>query len=693
MASPKRRLLAILYGDHLDSQPHPQAPLDELAATCSGTLELQTVKNEAWDGVRQRLQSWQPHAIFLSCGVESRDGLEQLRPLRLPDAPQAGGGVASPLQQMFQDVPVECLMVDALIQPAEAEALHAVGIQNVVMWESGRSVPMLPALHFNHAFLTTLAFPQAGYNEAFAFGSHSVQAHCTVSLGGQLQSPIMPRWLSQAPAALPTNASIPPPSDQSLDLSQGIAAAVPGWEDVRLLAPHAELRLLVCGQPSLIDAHRLSFLGEALRAILVLEVRRATVTSTTPCERLPAHLPPGSSALRCSIRSQSGATSLAVLGGPPSVLSNPGLVEHALRQTLVADALSLQFRLPPPSLPPPAARSLAHVAGRTPVVDALVLTSVWAVQVLRILSQDPSFRGLVSLGIGGVGGSPVASFRDADVQRFTSIVQSHPDASTSQAVAQQLVSTPAPANGAAPSQSLPRPSREGSEQEGDLDDGQDSELNSSFVFDNGATPGDVGTGITSEMAMNGVGHMHPGLPPVWQSNRPPMHECPEEAFLSDLAAFLRERKHAKINTDNFPDAVLNGQRLDLFNLYREVSQRGGWKVGNGINWKGQVFPKMRNFSNSHRMTGVGNALKRHYQLYLLDYEQANPADVTGDHCAICGGSDEVSTDWISCDMCNIWVHFGCDRRPYLGTFKDYSKSNGRNYTCPRCAETKRQRTS
>ena len=46
-----------------------------------------------------------------------------------------------------------------------AEALHSVGIQNVVMWESGRSVPMLPALHFNHAFLSTLAFPHAGYNE------------------------------------------------------------------------------------------------------------------------------------------------------------------------------------------------------------------------------------------------------------------------------------------------------------------------------------------------------------------------------------------------------------------------------------------------------------------------------------------------------------------------------------------------
>ena len=53
-------------------------------------MQLQTVKNEAWDGVRQRLQTWQPHAVFLSCGVESRDGLEQLRPLRLPDPPQAG---------------------------------------------------------------------------------------------------------------------------------------------------------------------------------------------------------------------------------------------------------------------------------------------------------------------------------------------------------------------------------------------------------------------------------------------------------------------------------------------------------------------------------------------------------------------------------------------------------------------------
>ena len=41
------------------------------------------------------------------------------------------------------------------------------------------------------------------------------------------------------------------------DFKNGVAAAVPGWENVRLLAPHAELRLLVCGQSTIIDAHRL----------------------------------------------------------------------------------------------------------------------------------------------------------------------------------------------------------------------------------------------------------------------------------------------------------------------------------------------------------------------------------------------------------------------------------------------------
>lgn len=44
---------------------------------------------------------------------------------------------------------------------------------------------------------------------------------------------------------------------QGVDLTPGIVAAVPGWDSVRLLAPHAELKLLACSQPTLIDAYRL----------------------------------------------------------------------------------------------------------------------------------------------------------------------------------------------------------------------------------------------------------------------------------------------------------------------------------------------------------------------------------------------------------------------------------------------------
>ena len=42
----------------------------------------------------------------------------------------------------------------------------------------------------------------------------------------------------------------------------------------------------------------------------------------------------------------------------------------------------------------------------------------------------------------------------------------------------------------------------------------------------------------------------------------------------------------------------------------------------------QVFPKMANYTNTHKMTGVGNALKRHYQALCLDYELAHPSDLT-----------------------------------------------------------------
>lgn len=59
----------------------------------------------------------------------------------------------------------------------------------------------------------------------------------------------------------------------------------------------------------------------------------------------------------------------------------------------MTDAVSLQFRLPPPGLSLPTPRSSKAVAGGTPVVDTVVVTSVWAVEVLRALCKVGSGCG------------------------------------------------------------------------------------------------------------------------------------------------------------------------------------------------------------------------------------------------------------------------------------------------------------
>jgi hypothetical protein len=59
------------------------------------------------------------------------------------------------------------------------------------------------------------------------------------------------------------------------------------------------------------------------------------LVSCSPPAAPPSHLYEGCQALRCEVQTASGARLVVVLGGPPSVLGQQALVEHALRQTLV----------------------------------------------------------------------------------------------------------------------------------------------------------------------------------------------------------------------------------------------------------------------------------------------------------------------------------------------------------------------
>jgi hypothetical protein len=44
-----------------------------------------------------------------------------------------------------------------------------------------------------------------------------------------------------------------------------------------------------------------------------------------------------------------------------------------------------------------------------------------------------------------------------------------------------------------------------------------------------------------------------------------------------------------------------------------------------MNWKGQIFGRMRNWTANNRQTGVGNSLKKHYANFLWEYEQVRMA--------------------------------------------------------------------
>lgn len=56
----------------------------------------------------------------------------------------------------------------------------------------------------------------------------------------------------------------------------------------------------------------------------------------------------------------------------------------------------------------------------------------------------------------------------------------------------------------------------------------------------------------------------------------------------DLLQFLALRGHNRLvppgGLTEFPDAILNGKRLDLYNLYKEVSSFPSVRIRDIVNW-------------------------------------------------------------------------------------------------------------
>ena len=126
---------------------------------------------------------------------------------------------------------------------------------------------------------------------------------------------------------------------------------------------------------------------------------------------------------------------------------------------------------------------------------------------------------------------------------------------------------------------------------------------------------------------NGAGPHH------FSTMRPPLDGCSEVTFVQDLLYFLSAGASHAVDVDSmgvplWPEVYLNEIRLDVFNLYRGVVERGGFDVvfpeTDDLNAdtpspaQEEVFREMRNYKEG--TIGVGGVLRAHYEYLLLKYE-------------------------------------------------------------------------
>ncbi|KAH9321957.1 hypothetical protein KI387_016596, partial [Taxus chinensis] len=709
------------------------------------SVEVQVLEPLSKDEFQQRLELLQPAIVYFSGEVDP--SRQEFGPLLLGDSELCSADdIASLLKGKLPNL--VCLEMSDGVKLGEG--LCSKGVPNVVVWKGSLTTTFTTL--FCQAFLPAL---QSGGEvwDSFqvakaSFQFHSSRLHLQSFRNGKHKGSICyPTMLGKPPAVTYSHSLYKEANEE------GVAPVASG--SVQIFEDNTEIRLLLRTEIGAEEPVQLSALQDGLNALLTAEVRGMRLM-----HRNSAPLPPaaasalvrGMVAMRCDVCSSNFARISLVVSGSAEICLKDELLEHCIRKQLVNRSPFVQFTTSRDnkSALRPGMRQTVCVASGASTVEACIKSPTWAGQILRQLALQPSYWNLVSLGIAGVDGVPVAAFHRADTNSIASLKQKDPSEVNLKHSSELVSRYSLPVWFSIPV---------GSRKRARLDDANIDYPNGNFDVKLGKrmvpNSNDLGrnrqdqekkaltkTGSSSKQrlrlleAMKPVPHSNKdklvpfgtiiGGPPGSLSRKtvmsnggaakgnhfnvpvspsvvpgndgnypaagvvPPQHalslgfsatrkhgcsrlsldECSEGDFLEDLTQFLVSRGHGRLipltGIDQFPNVVLNGKRLDLYNLYREVVTRGGFYVGNGINWKGQIFPKMRNHTMANRITGVGNTLKRHYETYLLEYELAHD-DVGGECCVLCYSGAEG--DWVNCGICRQWAHFGCDRRTGLGAFK------------------------
>ncbi|KAK3133400.1 hypothetical protein QOZ80_6AG0536080 [Eleusine coracana subsp. coracana] len=722
-------LLAVLCGKHAEKRApavrsgleakrlRPSYPFPELIS--AGRLEVHTLFNPTPEQFLEAQRVVQPNFLYIQ-GQQQEDEKE-IGSLVWGDNdvsdPQAFSSLISP---PFPTI----VYLEVPIGEKLAQAVHSKGIPYVIYWRN--SFSSYAASHFRHALMSVIQSSLSHTWDSFQLAHASFRLYCVRN--NHVQSvKLGPRLLGDAPKI-----NICPPENEMVE-EEGSSEVFPS---VKIYDEEVNMKFLLCGVPCTLDACLLGSLEDGLNALLNIEIRGSKLqnrVSASPPPLEAASLPRGMVTMRCDISTCSSSHVSLLVSGSAQTCFDDLLLESHIKNEIVEKS-QLVRALPnsedkQPSSEPLTSMSIACGAS---TFEVWMTLPKWAAQVLKHLAPEMSYRSLVALGIGCINGTPVASFERQDADRLLFFCTSQrkdfanengpyfhlPRWSASLTKDRTKIGLESKPNGVledkkhlmeGPS-SIPSKFKLKPATMRPIPHSRKQQMHPFMGFPE-ATIQDVSqikpnlpvappvkhslapaAQITHRKSTSGPSHtqsiiqLNPLPMKKHGCDRLPIQVCSEEDFLKDVMQFLIQRGHNRLvphgGLAEFPDAILNAKRLDLYNLYKEVVSRGGFYVGNGINWKGQVFSKMRNHTATNRMTGVGNTLKRHYETYLLEYELAHD-DVDGECCLLCHSS--APGDWVNCGLCGEWAHFGCDRRQGLGTFKDYAKTDGLEYICPHCS--------
>ncbi|KAK4785482.1 hypothetical protein SAY86_002171 [Trapa natans] len=597
-------LLAVTCGKISDetlnldvSEVQLRYPIPELVS--SGCLEVIVLKNPDVNEFKRVLKASQFNFVYLQ-GLQFEDS-EEVAPLILgdidlsdPEALCSAFGSALPTT-VYLEIPNT---------EKAAEALQSKGVPYVIYWKNALS--HYEMTHFCQALFSVMQSSCSHTWDAFQFAHASFRLYCLKNEKAYMESS-GPRLLGDPPKI-----DIVQPDTGAPDEEE----SVEGISSVKIYDDD--------------DAAVLENLEDGIYSLLSIEIRGSRLHNRTSAPPLPLQagtISRGVVTMRCDFSTCSSAHISLLVSGSAQTCFNDQLLENHVKNELIENS-QLVHVLPSSesniSLSEP--RKSASIACRANAFEVCMKVPAWASQVLKQLAPDISYQSLVALGIVSIQGVPVASFEKEDADRLL-FLSSRLNKELEQnnftlsicpgwlkpplpmrKVSETTTSNLTYVNGGNnnkkrvanvdPMKPIPRAWSHkiapfyGFLPENERHDGVQAKASHSAIqMKNNSVGPSIshrrlsGNSLQSQQIIS----LNPLPLKKHRCGRSPIQVCSEEEFLRDVMQFLIVRGYNRLvpqgGLAKFPDVVLNAKRLDLFNLYKEVVSRGGFHVGNGINWK------------------------------------------------------------------------------------------------------------